>query len=125
MFVFCIRLFEANEDIKKHLNKFSELDNATLIKSELLVGHAHGVMAMIDETIIGLDDAELTHQKLKNLGVDHRERHITASLIDEIREPFLRSVEQTLDHRYTEHMRSIYECFIEYMLRAIKEGYDS
>ena len=100
------------------------MDNTELIKSQVLENHARVVMEMIDVTIIGLDNAENVHQKLLMLGMEHKARDIKLTLLDEIRGPFLLSVEQTLGDRYSERIRAIYECFIDYMLRTIKEGYN-
>ena len=101
------------------------MDNATLAKSTVLENHATVVMEAIDTAITEIDDAEKTHQKLKKFGLEHKARGVKVEHIDGMRDPFLRSVEQTLGDRYSDRMRTIYEGFIEYLLRAIKEGYNS
>ena len=101
------------------------MDNATLMKSQMLENHATIVMEAIDTAILEIDDAEKTHQKLKKLGMEHKVRGVKVDHIDGMRDPFLKSVEQTLGDRYSDRMRTIYEGFIEYLLRAIKEGYNS
>jgi hypothetical protein len=40
-----------------------------------------------------------------------------------MRNPFLRAIEQTLGDRYSDRMRSIYETFIDYVIKAMVEGY--
>ena len=85
--------------------------------------HAIVVMELIDKTIVGIDDYEKTHQRLLILGMEHKARNIRPDLIDQIRVPFLLVIEQTLDARFSERMRPIYETFIDYLLSAIKEGY--
>ena len=100
------------------------MDNDALIKSKLLENHAIVVMELIDKTIIGIDDYETTHQRLLILGMEHKARNIKPDLIDQIRVPFLLAVEQTLDSRFSDRMRPIYETFIDYLLSAIKDGYN-
>ena len=101
------------------------MDNSHLLKSQVLESHATVVMEAIDSAISDIDNAEKTHLKLQQLGAEHKLRNIRSELIDEIREPFLSAVEQTLGDRYTDHMRHIYEAFIDYLLREIKDGYNS
>lgn len=40
-----------------------------------------------------------------------------------MRDPFLKAVENTLGDRYTDRMRNIYEIFIDYFIKTMKEGY--
>ena len=101
------------------------MNNEQLLRSQVLLNHATVVMEAIDTAITEIDDAEKTHTKLKKLGVEHRVRGVKEEHIAQIREPFLKSVEQTLGDRYSDRMRSIYEVFIDYVIRAIKEGYNS
>lgn len=42
-----------------------------------------------------------------------------------MRDPFLKSIEQTLGDRYSDRMRSIYEVFIDYVVKAMCEGYNN
>ncbi len=42
-----------------------------------------------------------------------------------MRQPFLRAVEQTLGDRYSDRMRSIYEVFVDYLIKAMLEGYSN
>lgn len=120
-----MKLFEANPEFKSYFEKFKHLENAVLIKSQVLENHATAVMEAIDIAITEIDDAEKTHTKLKKLGLEHKARGVKVDHIDGIRDPFLKSVEQTLGDRYSDRMRNIYEGFIDYLLKAIKEGYDS
>ena len=124
-FVLFQRLFAADQMILDHISKFKNMDNVSLLKSQVLQSHATVVMQAIDSTISGIDNAEKTHHKLRKLGVEHKVRNIRPELIAEIREPFLSAVEQTLGDRYTDHMRHIYEAFIDYLLKEIKDGYNS
>ena len=119
------RLFESNVEFKNYFEKFKNMENAVLIKSQVLENHATIVMETIDTAITEIDDAEKTHTKLKRFGLEHKARGIKIEHIDGMREPFLKSVEQTLGDRYSDRMRTIYEGFIEYLLRAMKEGYNS
>lgn len=58
-------MFESNEELKKHFEKFKDMENEKLFKSQLLLNHATSVMESIDTTVTELDDAEKTHTKLK------------------------------------------------------------
>jgi len=42
-----------------------------------------------------------------------------------MRDPFLKAIEQTLGDRYSDAMRTIYEVFIDYVIRAMIDGYSS
>lgn len=42
-----------------------------------------------------------------------------------MRDPFLKSIEQTLGDRYSDRMRTIYEILIDYLIKAMIEGYVS
>jgi len=119
------RLFETNPEIKNYFEKFKHIENAALLKNQILENHATAVMEAIDTAITEIDDAEKTHTKLKKFGLEHKARGVKIEHIDSMRDPFLKSVEQTLGDRYSDRMRTIYEGFIEYLLRAIKEGYNS
>ena len=101
------------------------MENSVLMKSQVLENHATIVMEAIDTAITEIDDAEKTHTKLKKLGLEHKARGIKVDHIDGMRDPFLKSVEQTLGDRYSDRMRTIYEGFIDYLIRALKEGYNS
>ena len=101
------------------------MDSASLINSQVLECHATVVMEAIDSALTDIDNAEMTHLKLKQLGVEHKKRGIEPELIAVIREPFLSSVEQTLGDRYSDHMRHIYEVFVDYLIKEIADGYNS
>ncbi len=74
-------MFEANEDHKKHFEKFKNLNNETLAKSTALLNHATVVMESLDQSVMELDDAEKTHLRLKKLGLEHKARGIPDSAI--------------------------------------------
>ena len=74
-------MFESNEDLKKYFEKFKNMPNETLFKSQLLLNHATTVMESIDTFVTELDDAEKTHQALKKIGVEHKARGISDSAI--------------------------------------------
>jgi hypothetical protein len=42
-----------------------------------------------------------------------------------MRDPFLKAIEQTLGDRYSDAMRTIYEVFIDYLIKTMVEGYSS
>jgi hypothetical protein len=42
-----------------------------------------------------------------------------------MRDPFLKSIEQTLGDRYSDRMKNIYEIFIDYLVKTMVEGYNS
>ena len=71
-------MFEKNANMKRYFDKFKDMDNAVLFKSEILVEHATVVMEMIDTTVTELDNADQTHAKLKKLGSSHKRRGIVA-----------------------------------------------
>jgi hemoglobin-like flavoprotein len=119
------RMFESNEELKKYFEKLKDKDNATLLKSQILLDHATVVMEAIDTTVTELDDAEKTHNNLKKMGVEHKARGIAESHLSEIRTPFLKAIEETLGDRYSDRMRNIYEIFIDYVIKTMKEGYNS
>jgi hemoglobin-like flavoprotein len=120
-----IRLFETNEDFKNYFEKFKNLNNEQLLRSQVLLNHATVVMEAIDTAITEIDDADKTHNKLKKLGLEHKVRGVKEEHIAQIREPFLKSVENTLGDRYSDRMRNIYEVFIDYVIKTIIEGYKS
>jgi hemoglobin-like flavoprotein len=120
-----VKLFEANADIKNYFEKFKNLSNDKLFKSQLLINHATTVMETLDTTIMELDDADKTHSKLKKLGLDHKARGVGDSILISIKDPFLKAVEETLGDRYSDRMRTIYEVYIDYVIKAMVEGYNS
>jgi hypothetical protein len=75
------RLFESNQDLKKYFEKFKDMDNESLFKSQALINHATSVMESIDTTVTELDDADKTHNRLKKLGLEHKARGITESFL--------------------------------------------
>ncbi len=118
-------MFEKNSDMKLYFEKFKGKENAALLKSEILIEHATVVMEAIDTSLTELDDAEKTHSNVKKLGAQHKARGVKEAHLDEIREPFLKAVEETLgSDRYTDRMRTIYETFIDYIIKTMKEGYN-
>jgi hemoglobin-like flavoprotein len=118
-------MFSSNEELKQYFEKLKDKDNAVLIKSQILLDHATVVMEAIDTTVTELDDAEKTHANLKKLGVEHKARGVKESHLDQIKTPFLKSVEETLGDRYSDRMRNIYEVFIDYVIKTMIEGYNS
>jgi len=138
-------MFESNKDMKNYFEKLKNMDNDKIAKSTVFIDHATNVMEALDTTVTELEDAEKTHAKLKKLGHDHRLRNIDVSHIKvkifhfvllvelcstgfflnlkEMRNPFLRAIEQTLGDRYSDRMRNIYETFIDYVIKAMVEGY--
>ncbi len=40
-----------------------------------------------------------------------------------MRQPFLKAVGQTLGDRYSDRMRTIYEVLVDYLIKAMLEGY--
>ena len=111
--------------MKQYFDKFKNKENAALLKSQILIDHATVVMEAIDTSVTELDDADKTHENVKKLGAEHRTRGIKESHLDELRGPFLKAVEETLGDRYTDRMRNIYEVFIDYMVKTMKEGYNA
>ena len=101
------------------------MDSASLLKSHVLQNHASTVMGAIDSILSEISNAEKTSEKLRQLGLEHKKRGIQPDLIGAIREPFLSSVANTLGYRYTDHMRQIYEAFIDYLIMEIENGYNS
>jgi len=89
----------------------------------MLQEHASIVMNEIDKSITELDNAEATHQKLLKIGQCHKTRGLKEFFLWEIREPFLRAVEFILGDRYTDRMKTIYQTYIEYLIRTMIEGY--
>lgn len=69
-------MFEANPEMKNYFEKFKDMDNERLFKSQLLQDHASATMEMIDQLVTELDDADKTHAKIKKLGADHKKRGI-------------------------------------------------
>lgn len=69
-------MFESNQDLKKYFEKFKDMSNDTLFRSQLLLNHATTVMESIDTFATELEDAEKTHQKIKKLGSEHKLRGI-------------------------------------------------
>ena len=101
------------------------VDSTSLVlTSQVLERHATVVMQAIDAAISSIDNADNTHEKLRLLGVEHKVRGIRCQFISVIREPFLTAVQQTLGERYTDHIRHIYEAFIDYLIREIVDGYN-
>jgi hypothetical protein len=116
-------MFEKNEGLKQHFGKFKNMDNATLFKSDALLEHASNVMEFLDVTVTELDNADSTHDKLKNMGLSHKKRGIPEEALTEMRDPFLKAVDQTLGDRFTDRIRNIYEIFIDYVIKTLIEGY--
>ncbi len=114
-------MFEANSDMKNYFEKFKDKENVALMKSQILIDHATNVMEQIDTTVTELDDAEKTHTRLKRIGGEHKARGINESHLNEIRDPFLKAVEETLGDRYSDRIRTIYEVFIDYVIKAMRE----
>lgn len=121
MFIF---MFEACPDTKNYFEKFKSMSNDVLAKNEPFINFATNVMEALDTAITELDDAEKTHQKLKKIGAKHKAAGILDTMLKEMRNPFLRAVEQTLGDRYSDRMRTIYETLIDYFIKALAEGYD-
>lgn len=119
-----IKMFETNADVKKYFEKFKDMNNELLIKSTILIDHATAVMEMLDTYVTELDDAEKTHNNIKKKGAEHKARGIKEEHLREIRNPFLKAVEQTLGDRYTDRMRNIYEVYIDYVIKTLIEGYN-
>ena len=69
-------MFESNQDLKKYFEKFKDMSNDALFRSQLLLNHATTVMESIDTFATELEDAEKTHQKIKKLGSEHKLRGI-------------------------------------------------
>jgi hypothetical protein len=69
-------MFEADENLKRHFEKFKDMNNATLFTSQALIDHATAVMEMLDITVTELDNADSTHNKLKKQGLMHKKRNI-------------------------------------------------
>lgn len=120
MFIF---MFESCPDTKTYFEKFKDVSNELLSKKDPFVNLVTNVMEAMDTAVTELDDAEKTHQKLKQIGAKHKERGVPDIIIKEIRNPFLKAVEQTLGDRYSDRMRTIYEVLIDYFIKAMLEGY--
>lgn len=69
-------MFEQNEGLKQYFEKFKNVDNATLFKSDALKEHATAVMEWLDTIVTELDNADQTHAKLKKQGEIHKKRGI-------------------------------------------------
>ena len=118
-------MFEKNPDTKNYFEKFKGKDNAALANNQALHNHAIHVMELIDTVITELEEADKSHQLLLNTGKDHKGRNIKVQDLDLLKEPFLKAVEETLGDRYTDRMRTIYETYIDYVVKTLKEGYNS
>ena len=118
-------MFEADDEIKRQISAAKRVDSTSLVHtSQVLESHATVVMQAIDSAISGIDNADMTREKLRLLGVEHKLRGISYQFISVIREPFLTAVQQTLEERYTDHMRRIYEAFIDYLIKEIVDAYN-
>lgn len=69
-------MFEANPDLKKYFEKFKDMSNEQLFKSTVLIDHATSVMEFLDIIVTELDDAEKTHQNIKKVGLQHKNRGV-------------------------------------------------
>lgn len=119
-----IYMFEACPPTKNYFEKFKSMSNEVLAKNEPFTIFAANVMEAFDTAITELDDPEKTHQKLKKIGAKHKTYGVPDTVLKEMRNPFLRAVEQTLGDRYSDRMRTIYETLIDYLIKALAEGYD-
>ncbi len=119
------RLFETHEDLKGYFDKFKGKDNSQLANNQALHNHAVQVMELIDTVVTELEEAEKSHQLLLKIGRDHKNRNVKVEHIEFMKAPFLKAVEETLGDRYTDRMRNIYEVFFDYIIKTIKQGYNS
>jgi hypothetical protein len=117
-------MFEANPETKTYFEKFKNMSNEALSKYEPFIKYVTDFMELFDTAVTELDEAEKTHQMLKKSGLDHKKRELPDTLFKEMRNPFLKAVEQILGDRYSDRMRNIYEILIEYLLKALLEGYN-
>lgn len=74
-------MFEAKSDLKNYFEKFKNMSNEVLFKSDALLNFATKVMEEIDLIVTELDDAEKTHLKLKKLGLKHKNLQIPEDVI--------------------------------------------
>lgn len=74
-------MFEAKPDLKNYFEKFKNISNEVLYKSDALLNHATNVMEAIDTAVMELDDADKTHQKLKKIGLKHKTLQVPDEVI--------------------------------------------
>jgi hemoglobin-like flavoprotein len=119
------RLFETDAALKNDFQKFKDKDNSALQNMTALHNHAMQVMEALDTVVTELEEADKTHQYLLKIGKDHKARGIPIEHLDQIKTPFLKAVDETLGDRFTDRMRTIYETFMDYVIKTIKTGYNS
>lgn len=69
-------MFESKPETKKYFEKFKDMSNELLFKSNKFIDHANSVMESFDTIVTELDDADKTHQNIKKFGADHKRRNV-------------------------------------------------
>jgi len=117
-------MFEACPETKASLDKFKSTANDALRTHEPFINYCANLMEQFDTAITELDDADKTHAKLQTIGTQYRADHMPDTFI-KVSGGQARAVEQTLGDRYSDRMRSIYEVFVDYLIKAMLEGYSN
>ncbi|CAF1076673.1 unnamed protein product [Brachionus calyciflorus] len=118
-------LFETNPNYQTHYEKLKDISVERLYTSTAFLDHVNEFMENVDTHVTELDDAEKTHKNIKSFGQKQKKIDIPETFFKDLRDPLLKSIEQTLGDRYTDRMRNIYEIFIDYYLKTMNEGYNS
>lgn len=122
-----IRMFRTNTDSKCIFKKFKELTSDDDLRvSETLEQHATGVMNVIDDTIMNIENVDYVFELLNSTGRKHSTYEgFSQPFFWYIEKPFLEAVKITLCDRYTDNMDNIYKITIKFILENLVKGVES
>ncbi|OWF35175.1 neuroglobin-like [Mizuhopecten yessoensis] len=120
-----VRLFKSNADLMAIFDKVTNIESEDeLRQNEYLEQHATLVMTTLDEAITKIDDYDHVKNHLNRTGATHQRFDVFRSEnFRKIREPFIEAVKITLGDRYTDYMANVYEITIDFILKALEDGF--
>ncbi|XP_002733371.1 globin-like [Saccoglossus kowalevskii] len=117
-----IRLFKAHPEYQDLFPEFKGMSEEKLRNSINFETHVGIFMNVIDECIDSLEDADHVINLLTKKGRKHANYGVKPEFISDIEEPFLASVKQLLEDRYSEKIEEIYKLTIKFILEHFING---
>ncbi|XP_078001284.1 globin-like [Glandiceps talaboti] len=117
-----IRLFKTHPEYQDLFCEYKDMSEEKLRNNLNFATHCGMVMNIFDEVIDSLDDVDHIINLLGKRGRKHAKYGVKPEFVTDIREPFLRAVEELLEHRYTEKIEEVYKSMIDFILEHFVQG---
>ncbi|XP_070578865.1 globin-like [Ptychodera flava] len=117
-----IRLYKQHPEYQDLFIEFKDMSEEKLRNSLNFETQCGIIMNVFDEAITGLDDVDHVINLLTKRGRKHAKYGVKPEFISDIKEPFLHSVEDLLEHRYTEKIAEIYALIIDFIIDYFVQG---